>query len=129
MLDWMDKDGITRRETWGLVPNIRVEDYVDDDVYVVRAEMPGVDPDKDVSLTVKDGALTIRGERREEQHDKNFHEFKYGSFARRIVLPSGAKADDVSASYADGVLEVRVPIPETDDDERPISIDRKPDAD
>jgi HSP20 family molecular chaperone IbpA len=129
MLDWMDKDGITRRETWGLVPNIRVEDYVDDDVYVVRAEMPGVDPDKDVSLTVKDGALTIRGERREEQHDKNFHEFQYGSFARRIVLPSGAKADDVSASYADGVLEVRVPIPETDDDERPISIDRKPDAD
>ena len=128
LLDWLDRDGVSYR-SGGLVPDIRVEDFLEDDVYVVRAEMPGVDPEKDVSLTTKDGALTIRCERREEKKDKNFQEFQYGSFARRIALPVGARGDAATASYTDGVLEIRVPIEATEGEERPIAISRAADAD
>jgi HSP20 family protein len=95
---------------------IRVEEMVDGNTLVVRAELPGVDPEKDVDVTVTDGVLTIRGERQEkkEHKDKDSYrsEFRYGSFVRRIPLPSGVQQDDVTASYKDGVLEVRAPIPE-----------------
>jgi HSP20 family protein len=50
----------------GLSPSVRVEDYVEGDTYVLRAELPGIDPDKDVEITVDRDVLTISGERREE---------------------------------------------------------------
>ena len=71
--------------------------------------MPGIDPDKDVTVSVADDTLTIRGERREQEKDKHHREFHYGSFQRSISLPKGVKADEITASYTDGVLEVRVP--------------------
>lgn len=92
---------------------MRLEEFVDDGTLVVRAEMPGVDPDKDVDISVHDGMLHIRAERCEEQEkkDKSFYrsEFRYGAFARSVPLPSGATVDDVKATYKDGVLEIRVP--------------------
>ncbi len=94
-------------------PWLRVEEYVDEGALVVRAELPGVDPDKDVELTVADGTLRIRAERQEksEHKDKDSYrsEFRYGSFARSIPLPAGCSEKDVTATYRDGVLEVRVP--------------------
>lgn len=60
-------------------------------------------------VTVDHDMLTIKGERREETKEKNRTEFHYGSFSRTIRLPAGAKADEVAATYTDGVLEVRVP--------------------
>lgn len=94
---------------------IRVEESVEGNTLVVRAEVPGVDPDKDVSVSIVDGSLEIKAERREksEQKDKNSYrsEFRYGSFVRRVALPEGVKQDDISASYKDGVLEVRTPVP------------------
>jgi HSP20 family protein len=93
-----------------LTPTIRVEDYVEDDEYVLHAEMPGIDPDRDVSVRVHDGMLTIRGERREEHRDRQHQEFRYGAFARTVPLPRDARADQVVASYRDGVLEIRVPV-------------------
>ena len=95
---------------------IRVEEFVDGKNLVVRAEMPGVDPDKDVEITLTDGYLRIHAERqeKEEHKDKNRYrsEFRYGSFSRSIPLPEGVKEEDIKASYKDGVLEVRTPLPE-----------------
>lgn len=95
---------------------IRVEEVVDGNTLVVRAELPGIDPEKDAAITVSDGALTIKAERQEkkEQKEKDSYrsEFRYGSFFRRVPLPDGVKESDVTASYKDGVLEVRAPIPE-----------------
>ncbi|HET7139387.1 MAG TPA: Hsp20/alpha crystallin family protein [Arthrobacter sp.] len=95
---------------------IRVEQVVEGTTLVVRAELPGIDPEKDVEITLGDGFLEIRAERQEsEEHkDKDSYrsEFRYGSFVRRLPLPDTVQRDDVSASYKDGVLEVRAPIPE-----------------
>jgi HSP20 family protein len=94
---------------------IRVEESVEGNTLVVRAEVPGVDPDKDVSVSIVDGSLEIKAERHEksEQKDKNSYrsEFRYGSFVRRVALPEGVKPEDITASYKDGVLEVRTPVP------------------
>lgn len=101
--------------TEGSAP-IRVEEFVDGKTLVVRAEMPGVDPDKDVEITISDGYLNIRAERqeKEEHQDKGSYrsEFRYGSFSRSVMLPEGVKEEDIKASYTDGVLEVRTPLPE-----------------
>lgn len=98
----------------------RMEQFTDDDgTIVVRAELPGIDPDDDVEITIAEGRMTISGERREhtETDDQQMYrsEFRYGSFSRTIPIPSGACLDDVTATYRDGILEVRVPV----DDERP----------
>jgi HSP20 family protein len=93
---------------------LRVEEYRDGNELVVRAEIPGIDPEKDVEITVSDGLLHIsaRREERSETRDKAGYrsEFRYGSFERTVALPAGAKESDVKASYRDGILEVRVPV-------------------
>ena len=93
---------------------LRVEEFMDEGTLVVRAELPGIDPDKDVELSVANGVLHIRAQREEktEKKDKDVYrsEFRYGSFVRNVPLPEGVKEDDVTASYKDGILEVRVPI-------------------
>jgi HSP20 family protein len=97
----------------------RVEEYREGDTLVVRAELPGIDPEKDVELTVADDMLHLRAERRErtEHKDKSSYrsEFRYGSFTRAIPLPKGCKDEDIAAAYRDGVLEVRVPVAEPPD--------------
>ncbi len=96
------------------VPAFRVEEFRDTGAMVVRAELPGIDAEKDLDVTVSEGTLSIRVERREEASNraKNGYrsEFKYGTFSRDIPLPAGAGTDEVTASYRDGVLEIRVPI-------------------
>ena len=109
LMDWIDAGAPFAPKAFGLTPYVRIEDYVEGDTYVVRAEMPGIDPDKDVTVTVDEDRLTISGERREEEKDKNRRELHYGSFTRTVTLPPGARADAITASYTDGVLEVRVP--------------------
>lgn len=95
---------------------IRVEEVVDGSTLLVRAELPGIDPETDVDVTVSNGVLEIKAERKEKQEhkDKNTYrsEFRYGSFFRRVPLPEGARQEDVTASYKDGVLEVRMPVQE-----------------
>jgi HSP20 family protein len=94
---------------------IRVEEFDTDGVHVVRAELPGVDPDKDVDITVDHGMLDIRAERtersEEEQEGRRHTEFRYGAFRRRLPLPAGADEGSVEATYRDGILEIRVPVP------------------
>lgn len=95
---------------------MRVEEFVDGKTLVIRAEMPGVDPDKDVDVSISDGVLHISAERqeKEEKKDKDGYrsEFRYGSFTRNVLLPQGVKEEDIKASYKDGVLEVRAPLPQ-----------------
>jgi HSP20 family protein len=94
---------------------LKVEEFRDGDDLVVRSELPGIDPDKDAELTVSNGMLHIRAERQEKSEDKGKEgyrsEFRYGAFSRTLPLPEGVNPDDITASYQDGVLEVRVPIP------------------
>jgi len=98
------------------ISTIRVEQFLDGNTLVVRAEVPGIDPEKDVDVSVAEGMLHIKAEREEKSEQKSKtgyrSEFRYGSFTRTIALPPGAREEDVTASYRDGVLEVRAPAPE-----------------
>ncbi|HEY8533454.1 MAG TPA: Hsp20/alpha crystallin family protein [Micromonospora sp.] len=107
-----------------LEPPIRIEEYLDDDRYVVRAELPGVDPTKDVEVTSADGVLHLRVERSREHHDNGRSEFHYGSFYRAIPLPAGAREDDITATYSHGILDITVPLgePATRRKQIPISV-------
>jgi HSP20 family protein len=110
MFRWLDNDFPTIAFTRPVTgePMIRMEDYVEDSHYVLRAELPGIDPDNDVEVALKDGVLTVKAERREEKKDSQRSEFHYGSFTRSMSLPAGADENDVVATYRDGILEVRV---------------------
>jgi HSP20 family molecular chaperone IbpA len=114
LMDWLEGEfpalPIMRPFTGGQL--MRVEDYVSEGQYVVRAELPGIDPEKDVEITVEDGVLTVKAERREEKKESGRSEFRYGSFTRSVTLPTGADEENVAASYRDGILEVRTPIKE-----------------
>ena len=88
-------------------------DMVDEkDAIVVKVDLPGLDQ-KDIEVTVQDGTLTIRGERKEEKEEKkdNYYcsERSYGAFLRSLPLPQGVEADQVKATFKNGVLQVRLP--------------------
>lgn len=91
---------------------IRVEDDMKEGNYELRAEIPGVDPAKDVDITVRDGVLTIKAERSETKESSGRSEFSYGSFIRSVTLPAGADEDAIKASYDKGILTVTVPVTE-----------------
>jgi HSP20 family protein len=82
---------------------------------VVELDLPGIDPDKDVQVTVRDGILCITGERhRPDTGDGGdggvaWREWRYGPFERGFTLPEGATGEGITASYRNGVLEVVVP--------------------
>jgi HSP20 family protein len=94
---------------------MRIEEIHEDDILVIRAELPGVDPDKDVEVSISDGVLHIEGRREETKEDKDARsfrsEFRYGTFSRDLALPKGVEGKQVQAAYRDGILEVRVPWP------------------
>ncbi len=94
----------------------KVEEYLDGNTRVIRMELPGLDPENDVDLSVVNNTLRLRAHRKEqsEHKDKDSYrsEFRYGSFSRVLPLPEDCKDDDITATYRDGVLEVRAPQPE-----------------
>ncbi|MFY1668641.1 Hsp20/alpha crystallin family protein [Plantactinospora sp. WMMB334] len=91
-----------------LAPAIPVEEFLEGETYTVRAELPGVDPAKDVTVTCADGALRLHVVRSTEHRDRTRSEFHYGSFYRTVPLPAGAREETVSAAYADGILTITV---------------------
>ena len=98
------------RSFGNFVPNIDVHE-TDKEVRVV-AELPGMDQ-KDVEVTLVDGALQIRGEKREE-HEENKRDFyrqevRYGAFERMIPLPAEVDPDKVKAQFKKGVLKITLP--------------------
>ena len=102
---------------------IRLEDELKDGRYEVRAEIPGVDPAKDVDITVRDGVLTIKAERAEKKESSGRSEFNYGSFVRAVSLPQGADEDAITASYDKGILTVSMPVTEAKPAERRVTIE------
>lgn len=83
-----------------------------DKEYVIRAELPAVKKD-DVQVTLEDGIITIKGERKQETEDKNerFHRVEsfYGSFERSFAVPDNVNADAIKCESKDGVLTVHIP--------------------
>ena len=98
-------------------PSIRTEDYVDNGRYVVRAEVPGINPDQDAEVTVAKGILTIHAERHEEHDIARHSEFRYGSFSRHVALPATADESDITASYDKGIIEVSIGLKARDEDQ------------
>ncbi len=101
---------------WGWLTTddlIRIDEYREDGTLVVRAELPGVDVDKDVTLTIADDVLHIEAERREEHEGARYlrHELRSGKLVRHVPVPSGIAESDIEATYKDGVLEIRIPTP------------------
>jgi HSP20 family protein len=103
--------GGTRSRRW--VPAmdlVETEDHL-----VLRADLPGLSRD-DVELEIKDGVLTVSGERRADHEEKSEGYYRveraFGRFSRSLTLPGGIDADSVAAEFDDGVLEVRIPKPE-----------------
>jgi HSP20 family protein len=89
-------------------PSLEVKES--DDQVTVTAELPGLN-EKDVELSVHDGVLTLRGERKSEHQDEDrgWSERYYGRFERAITLPNGADDTKCEADFRDGVLTVRMP--------------------
>jgi HSP20 family molecular chaperone IbpA len=104
---------------------IRLEEFTEEGRYVLRAELPGIDPEKDVEVTVSDGMLTIHGERKEEEKEGRRTEFRYGSFTRSIALPAGADEYNVTAVYDKGVLEITVGLKEPAETKHTIKVETK----
>ena len=103
---------------------IRVEDYREKDKYVLRAEVPGVDPERDVKINVERGVLTVEAERTEKTDEAHRTEFRYGALRRSVTLPGTADEDKISARYEKGVLEVTVPLRQPEASGRSIPVER-----
>lgn len=91
-------------------PSIDIAE-TDEDI-VVTAELPGV-KQEEVDITIADGVLTLKGEKKEEKEvkEKNYHRIErtYGSFQRSISLPTGTEAGKAKATYKDGILRITIP--------------------
>jgi predicted unusual protein kinase regulating ubiquinone biosynthesis (AarF/ABC1/UbiB family)/HSP20 family molecular chaperone IbpA len=89
----------------------RLEEAIRDNRYVIRAELPGLDPENDIQVTVDGRTLIIHAERRQQDNGPYRSEFRYGSLSRTVRLPARVDPADVTARYGKGVLEVSVPVP------------------
>ena len=80
--------------------------------YVISGEIPGIDV-KDLNVTLTDGIITIKGEKKKETEEKeeNYHRIErhYGSFERSFRVPDTVKTDELDANYKDGVLKLTLP--------------------
>jgi len=104
--------GLRRRTEEGgeWLPSLDVSETKNE--LVVKAEVPGMDA-KDIDISLSDGMLTIKGEKKQEKEEKeaDYHlvERSYGAFVRSVQLPKEVKADKINASYKDGVLKITLP--------------------
>ena len=89
----------------------RVEELLREDHYLIRAELPGLDPANDIEVTVDGRTLTIHAERWLQDGEPRRTEFRYGSATRSVRLPAGVHAEDITVRYRQGILEVSIPMP------------------
>lgn len=109
---WPAFRGLTLPE--GVAWSPKVDVFEKEGRLFTRVDLPGVKKE-DVKVEVTDGHLALSGERKQEKEEKKDNTYRtereYGSFYRAVPLPEGVKLDDVKATFADGVLEVSVPLP------------------
>lgn len=100
----------SQRATWNMMPAFDVVEK--DKEYEITAELPGID-EKDVEIKLSNHTLTIKGEKAEskEEKEKDYYlsERRYGSFQRSFQVPEAVDADKIDATFAKGVLTVRLP--------------------
>jgi HSP20 family protein len=114
--DFLEKFGVEGGvfKDWEQSTHPACESYVDGDKFIVRVDLPGIDP-ANIDVKVVGGTLTIKGSRKEKaetsKQDYLRREIRYGSFERSISLPDGVKAEDLKASYRNGVLELTALMP------------------
>ena len=101
---------------------IRIEDHLDGNRYVVRAELPGIDPVEDLRIVCVQGQLQLDVVRRDRRTETGRSEFRYGSFFRTIPLPAGVSEESITARYADGILEITAELDAPQDRVRDIPI-------
>ncbi|GAB2669048.1 Hsp20/alpha crystallin family protein [Saccharopolyspora gloriosae] len=104
LLDWIEGQW-----PFGDRHPVKVETFHDGDQLVVRCELPGMDPERDIHITVEGTILKISAERTREERDDRHSEFQYGSFVRSLNMPSSADPDNIEADYESGILTVRIP--------------------
>ena len=89
-----------------------VDIHQEQDKYVVRADLPGVEP-KDITVTAENGVLTVSGERKFERNEEEKTGSRYervqGRFVRRFTLPENVQTDSIRARHSNGVLELTIP--------------------
>jgi len=89
-----------------------VECYMKDNLYTVKASIPGVDP-KDIHISIMENRLSLKGETRMnknvKEEDYMLREIRYGAFERTITLPEGVEADKIHASFDNGLLTITAP--------------------
>lgn len=109
--DLFDQDGDSGFYARSGMSAPAMEVHRDGDKLEITAELPGV-KEEDVDLTVQDGVLTLRGEKKSTRKDeeRGYSERSYGSFERRITLPQDVDTDACSANFSDGVLTINLPI-------------------
>ena len=110
LVDWLESPWAGPPQ-FTAAQSFRVEEVARDNRHVIRAELPGLDPERDIEVTVEGMTLTIHAERRQEDSGSYRSEFRYGSLTRLVSLPVKVDAEDVTARYERGVLEVSVPAP------------------
>ena len=123
MVEWLESPW-TGPPPFMAAQTFRVEETVQDNRYVIRAELPGLDPEKDIEVAVDGRTLTILAERRQEDSGPYRSEFRYGSLSRSVRLPARVDAKDVTARYEKGILEVSVPVREVKPEGSRIPIEK-----
>ena len=123
LADWLESPW-TGPPPFIAAQTFRVEEMARDNRYVIRAELPGLDPDRDIEVTVEGRTLTIHAERRQEDDEPYRSEFRYGSLTRLFRLPAKVDANDVTARYEKGVLEVSVPVLEVKPEGTRVAIEK-----
>jgi HSP20 family protein len=121
-LDWLDAPYAALRPS-GHHP-MRAEACRTGSAYTLRVVIPGVDPEKDLQVTVSGGILTITAERHADPTAEHHSEFRYGTMARNFRLPANADEEHIQASSGHGVLEVLVGLlPDVDGRHIPVRTD------
>jgi HSP20 family protein len=105
LADWIDGEWLLSQGRM-----IKMEDRVTENEYQISAELPGMDPAKDIQVNVEGDTLSIHAERRTEQKAKAHSEFYYGSMDRAVRLPANADAEHIMATYDNGILNINVPL-------------------
>jgi HSP20 family protein len=92
------------------IPSVDI--HQESDKFVVRADLPGVDP-KDINVSAENGVLTVSGERKFERSDEQKSNSRFerveGRFVRRFTLPDNVQTDNIRARHTNGVLELTIP--------------------